>query len=339
MEGAAMKIKRGAMLAAGLTLLALVMAGSLYRGRAPAVRIPVRFGVQNNAVCALAFIADRMGYFRNQGLDVDIVAYPSGKLAMQAMFDGEVAVAACADLPIAAHSFDRDDFTVFGTIAWTDRGAWIIGRRDRGIAEAQDLRGKRIATQRDSAVHFFLSAYLARHGIREHEIELLFMQPDVLPSELAAGRIDAFCMRNPFVAQANELMGDNAIELFDPNLYRHSFNLVTWRKSMETDRPVWTRFLRAMADAEILLIRDARKARRAVIAQLGDNREGEVLADWDQYTFGLTLDQSLFVTLEEQARWLITQSPEREGGIPNYWRFVDPRPLLAVNPAAVNMIH
>jgi len=306
--------------------------------RAPDVLIPLRFGLQDNVICALPLIADQMGYFRDQGLAVEIVPYTSGKLALQAMYDGDVAVAASADTPIVTASFERDDFAVFATIAWTDRGTWILARRDRGIAVPGDLRGKVIATQRDSAVHFFLSALLARHGIAEHEVDLRFMQATELPEALAAGRIDAFSMRNPFAAQAKALLGDLAVEFYDPDIYRQTFNLVTWRHALASDAATWERLLRALAAAEALVERDSEAARRAVTARLGGDRSAEMTADWDRYTFSLTLDQSIFVTLEDQARWAGRRDPDGNLRIPNYGRFVETGPLRDVNPAAVQII-
>lgn len=307
-------------------------------GRAPDVCIPLRVGIQDNVICALPLIADQMGYFRELGLAVELVPYASGKLALQAMFDGEVAAATCADTPIVTASFERDDFAVFATIAWTDRGAWITARRDRGIAAPGDLRGKTVATQRDSAVHFFLSAYLARHGIAEHEVDLRFMPATELPEALAAGTIDAFSMRNPFAAQAKALLGGLAVEFYDPDIYRQTFNLVTWRHALASDAAIWERLLRALAAAEALVSRDSEAARRAVTGRLGGDRSEEMADDWDRYAFTLTLDQSIFVTLEDQARWSRRLDPDGNLRIPNYGRFVETGPLRAVNPAAVKVI-
>lgn len=328
----------GALGVAALALLAGGVARRSLSGHAPDALIPLRLGLQDGVICALPLIADQMGYFRDQGLAVELVRYPSGKLALQAMFDGEVAAATCADTPIVQHSFERDDFALFATIAWTDRGTWIVARRDRGIVKPGDLRGKTIATQRDSAVHFFLSAFLARHAIAEHEVDLRFMLATDLPQALAAGRIDAFSMRNPFAAQARVLIGDLAVEFIDPDIYRHTFNLVTWRHALKTEAATWERMLRALSAAASLVASDNAAARRVLAAQLGAARLSELADDWDRYTFTLTLDQSIFVTLEDQARWAGRRGPDGYLRIPNYGRFVEIGPLLAVNPAAVQVV-
>lgn len=298
----------------------------------------VRLGVQDNVICALPFIAAEEGFFEDHGLAVEVKRYPSGKLALNAFLAGEVDMATVADMPIMARSFERSDFAVFATIASTEQGAWILANRAKGISVPADLRGKRVATQRNSAVHFFLSMFLLKHGIGDDEIDAQFMKAVDLPAALAEERIDAFSMRNPFIRQAKELLGDKAVEMFDSDVYRQTFNLVAMRADLEANRETMEQVLKALADAERLVIRDEEKAMAAAAAQLGVGRETETRADWGNYTFSLTLDQSLFITLEDQARWAMSQDPDVGSEIPNYFDFVDIRPMEAVKPNAVSII-
>ena len=125
--------------------------------------------------------------------------YPSGKLAFQAMLRGEVDVATVADMPLMHHGFSSDGVAVVATVATVDEGAWIVARRDRGIESPADLKGKRIGTQKNSAVHFFLGMFLLANRITADDVEVVFMEATELPGALASGGIDAFSMRNPFI--------------------------------------------------------------------------------------------------------------------------------------------
>ena len=298
----------------------------------------IRLGIQSSTICALPLIAAEKDFFRKQGVNVDIKHYPSGKLALMGMFDGEVDMAAVADMPIMSNSFKRNDFAVFGQIAWTGQGAWIIARKDAGIQEPQDLKGKRVATQRNSAVHFFLSMFLLKHGIAEDDVDLVFMKAIELPTALSGGRIDAFSMRNPFIDDAKKMIGDQALEMIDSKVYRQTFNLVAWKEYLKTNSPATEQFLKALAEAEHLAIANEAEAVNAAVAQFGAGREKEVRAGWDNFRFSLTLGQELIVTLEDQARWAIAQKPELGPGIPNYFRLVDTGPMVAVKPEAVSVI-
>lgn len=336
-----MKLRRPCLLvllAVVLMIDLLVFMPGCSRSREKVSSTSLRLGIQNSIICSLPLVAAEKGYFRERGVDVEIKRYPSGKLALMGMFAGEVDVAAVADMPITSNSFKRDDFAVFGQIAWTGQGAWMIARKDAGIQKPQDLRGKRVATQRNSAVHFFLSMFLLKHGIGEDEIDLVFMKAIELPEALSEGQIDAFSMRNPFINDAKTLIGDQALEMVDPKVYRQTFNLVALKQCFEEDTTAIEQFLKALADAEVLVIANEEEAVKAAVAQFGPEREKEVRADWKNFRFSLTLGQELIVTLEDQARWSITQSPELGPEIPNYFRIVDTRPMMAVKPEAVSVI-
>lgn len=94
-----------------------------------------------------------------------------------------------------------------------------MARRDRGIEEAADLRGKHIATQRGSAVHFFLHLCLVSHGLTEEDVTLSFMKGEELPAALAEGRIDAFSMREPYVSEASSLLGERVVIFGHKSIY------------------------------------------------------------------------------------------------------------------------
>ena len=90
-----------------------------------------RIGLQNNCVVALILIAKAEGYFKDQGLDVNFKFYPSGKLAYKGMLAGEVDFSTVADMPVSSHGVDVDA-SILTVIAHTDKGAWIIARKDKG---------------------------------------------------------------------------------------------------------------------------------------------------------------------------------------------------------------
>jgi len=166
------------------------------------IREPITIGVEQSPLLALIMIAEDQGFFSKQGVDVTVKYYASGKLALNGMFSGEVELATPAETPIVFSSFERIDFGIVATIGSSDNDPKIVARRDKEIQKPGDLRGKRIATQKASAVHFFLHSFLIKHGLSEKDIKLSFKHPDELVPALTNGEIDAFCMREPYVSRA-----------------------------------------------------------------------------------------------------------------------------------------
>jgi len=168
----------------------------------------VTIGLIPSPTAFLAVIASEKGFFSQAGLDVTIKNYPSGKRAVnEGLFTGEVDIAAASEAVIVFNSFKRKDFKTIASIGSTDNGISIIARKDSGIQSPADLKGKRVATQEASAVHFFLHLFLVKNNLSEKNIDLSFKKAEKLPKALVSGEIDAFSMREPFIGEARRPVG------------------------------------------------------------------------------------------------------------------------------------
>jgi NitT/TauT family transport system substrate-binding protein len=288
--------------------------------------VTLRIGYQDNVASALLLIAHEQGYLTDEGIEAELTPYPSGKLALKAMLSGDVDLATCADIPIAIHAPTHPDLRILTTIATTDEGAWIIARRDKGIYVPADLAGKRIGTQQGSAVHYFLSMFLLFHEIPEKDTDITFMPATNLAPALIENRIDAFSMRNPFIAHAKAELGDRAIELFDPDVYLQHFCLVTRQASCREQGSGMIRLVRALKRAETTLYEDPESARMALISAFGPQRTEEVNRDYNRYTTKIGLTEMLAATLKTQMHWA-----QRNAGVTNRAQ-VDTRKLLCTAP-------
>jgi ABC-type nitrate/sulfonate/bicarbonate transport system substrate-binding protein len=147
---------------------------------------PMALGIATQPSAALLQIAVERGLLEAEGVDATVTRYPSGKRALlDGLFAGKAQVISAADAPIVANAFKRDDFAVIGTIFFADNVNSIIARRDAGITEPGDLNGKRLATQRASAVHYFLHLFLLKHQISHEGLDKQFMQA---VASLSSGR-------------------------------------------------------------------------------------------------------------------------------------------------------
>jgi ABC-type nitrate/sulfonate/bicarbonate transport system substrate-binding protein len=298
----------------------------------------VRVGIQANAASALILIAQEAGLFAREGLRVELVPYPSGKMALAGMLRGEVDLATAADVAIVIASFERRDFRVLSTLAVTDQAIWILARRDHGILTPADLRGRRIGTQESSAVHYFLSMFLQNHDLSEEEVEIVFLAPEELPGALIAGRVDAISMRDPFLADAARALAGSTVEFREPQSYRQLLNLTARHELIEQHPDRVRRVLRVLAAAAGLARRDPLEATRLTARGLGANEE-EIRADWDDYEFGLSLSQTLLRTLEAEAGWAMDRRLVPAGPLPDFRELMDPGLLEQVSPSTVTMIH
>lgn len=299
----------------------------------------LRIGCPREPLNALVTIAVDRGFFQDEGLRVTVADdYSSGKRALESMLRKEVEITAAAQTPIVFESFQRDDFAVLATIGSSDNEPRILARKDRGIQRPGDLRGKRVGTQRGSAVHFFLHVFLLRHGLAEKDAQLSFRTPEELPQALARGEIDAFCMREPFVSEAAKLLGKSTVVFAEPGLYLKTFNLVAMKGQLDARRGAFERLLRALIRAESFAHEHPAQAIQIVAGKLG-LKEPDLRALWQELELRVSLGPGLLQGLEDEARWAVASGLTRQRETPNYLRFLAPDALEAVRPSAVTVVH
>lgn len=305
---------------------------------APQAREAVTFGLARESLAALAMVARDRGYFADAGLDVTVKEYKSGQLALAGFLAGEAAVATTADIPIAFESLLRQDFAIIATIGSSDNEPRIIARKDLGIATPADLRGKRVATQRASAVHFFLHMFLLQNGMTADDVSVSFMKADELVRALADGRIDAFSMREPYISQALKAVGEHGVVFSKPGLYRKTFNVVASNDLLESRPQVARKVLDALLRAELYALENPQGAMAIVAKGLGAP-PAEVAELWADASLKVSLDQSLLISLEDEAQWIITNKFTHVGQAPSYLSLLHLDALKAVDPILVSVIH
>jgi ABC-type nitrate/sulfonate/bicarbonate transport system substrate-binding protein len=141
-----------------LTLVALLSASS--GGAQELVKVPVQIPSITPAVTAFAVARER-GYYRQEGLDVQLVVMPSA-LGTQALLGGNVKFATAGGaglLPILRGAPLRFMFTTFSRPMF-----WLYARSD--IRSVENLRGKKVGVSSlGSGPDSLLREILKKHGL------------------------------------------------------------------------------------------------------------------------------------------------------------------------------
>ena len=299
------QIKR--ILVAGVVLATIIVAILLLRPEKPAATAPgvpkqITLGLALQPTCSLAIIALDQGFFAQEGLSVEPRYFPSGKRALlEGLAPGEVDIAIAADIPITLLAFSDRELRILTVLGETGEVNTIVARPDVGIAVPGDLKGKRIATQQGSAVHYFLHLFLRKHRISEQSVQLSFMKAEQLPKALAEGAIDAFAMREPFIGEARELLGDQAVVFTAPGIYPQTDMAVARQPFIRDNPEAVTGFIQALLAAERFAKENPEPAVDIIARRLGAERQ-QIAELWPKLHLGATLHQSLALLLDSQAR-------------------------------------
>ena len=297
----------------------------------------ITIGVGSGLFLSAIWIAENKGYFQEENLDLTIKKFASGKASLLNMLDGGVDISTSAPTPLVFTSFDRNDFLIFATFAYSDDNIKVIANKDKGINAAKDLKGKRIGIVSGSSTDFFLATYLAYNGLSESDIELINISPSNLPNALYSGEVDTIAIWEPYAYNAQKLLGDKAMRLQSSEIYRETFNLTVMRDFAQESPDVLKRLLKAIIRATTFINANREETQRIVSEKLNIDKALTIQL-WDNYVFDVYLDQALILTLEDEARWAMKNKLTLKNKLPNYLDFIYPDALKATKPRAFSII-
>lgn len=187
-------ISRRPFLAAALAAPALVARQSLGQSLRK-IKLGTAFTTTTNAM----FLMPDM--LKPEGIDAEIVTFPSLVQRMQAVATGAVDVGnggLSATMQLATKGFPMS------VLADGCDGGWMLVAR-KGIETVKDLAGKKIGVQNGSIGLVSLNWKLRHEGIAD-KVQLLFLDNQDQPTPLARGDLDAICCFEPYATFA-ELNG------------------------------------------------------------------------------------------------------------------------------------
>jgi sulfonate transport system substrate-binding protein len=87
------------------------------------------------------------------------------------------------------------------------KGEAILVPKDSKLTSVADLRGKKVALNKGSNVHYLLVKALEKAGVRYSEIEPVFLAPADARAAFERGAVDAWVIWDPFQAAAEAATG------------------------------------------------------------------------------------------------------------------------------------
>ena len=300
-------------------------------------REKITVGVSKSFLSIPVYIAQKQGFFSDEGLDVTVKEYSSGKVATKALFAGEVDISTVADMPVVFNSFKRNDFCIFATFTYSYPFVKIIVRKDMGIKTGANLKGRKVGVNRGTSSHFFLEVFLIHNRLSASDVEMINIRTVDLPLALKNNEVDVISVWQPYTQKARQLLGDNAIELPSSEIYRTTFSFATMKSFSKEHPEMLERLLRALDKAAVFTRKDREKAQEIIAGSFNLDRS-TVRAAWDDFVFGIFLDQSLLAGWDEIARWAITNKFIDKKKIPNYLNYICPDALGAVKPESITII-
>lgn len=158
-------------------------------------------------------IAESLGYFKDEGLDVKIIDFQGGSRALQAVVGGSADVVSGAFEHTVAMQMRGQQLRAFVLQGRAPQVVFAVNNKTmpnyKGLA---DLRGKKIGvTAPGSSSHAIANFVLGSGGIKPNEVSFIGVgSSSAAVAAIRSGQIDAFTNLDPVIAQ---LQQDNLLTI------------------------------------------------------------------------------------------------------------------------------
>ena len=289
-------------------------------------------------VAAPVTIARVKGFFGDEGFKCDMVPFASGRLALDALLGGKADFATVAETPIVLSAMQGQPVRVLCTFTASERNTKLLARRDRGIENPNDLRGKKVALTVGSNGDYFFDVFLKDNELAPHEVEQINLSPPDMAAAITRGDVDAISTWEPYVWNARKKLEGNAVILGNkPGRYVQTFNIVVLKDFAEQKPAALVVFLKALLKAESF-IKDAEAESLSIVAKENNMTEQDLKGIWSDYEFKVTLNPQLVEAMQGQAIWALRTKLAQPGTrLPPVDQLLLPGPLKTLRPSAVNL--
>lgn len=158
----------------------------------------VRIGYLNVMDDAQTILAQEAGFYKKQGLDAELQLFNSGTDLIKAIIGGQL---------------DAGILGFTNALSWLDKGAdlKIVGgaqmgyhsllvREGSGIRSVADLKGRSLASQKQGSTADIVlnGVVLKQAGLARNDVQMQYVSPSVAIQSLAAGKVDAAFVFEPY---------------------------------------------------------------------------------------------------------------------------------------------
>ena len=153
---------------------------------------------------------------------------------------------------------------------------------------------------------------------------------------MRAKKVDAVSAWDCPLTQISRQLGPDGVIFYDREIYTETFNIAARQDFVHKNPEVVKRFLRALIKAEDFVVKNPDAAQSIMSA--GTNIDvGLIREVWDAFNYHVVLDQTLLITLEDEARWAMKNKLTDRTDMPDYLSFIHFDSLREVKPEAIKM--
>ena len=135
------------------------------------------------------YVAQEMGFFKDEGVDVNFVIMEDTAIKIGAMFAGQIDIAASTSDEFPIYLKPGKAVRYFMAVDYSNGGDGVVASKD--ITDIAGLKGKTVAFEQGTISQFFLNVLLKKAGLTQADVEAVNMTATDAGTAFVAGQVDA----------------------------------------------------------------------------------------------------------------------------------------------------
>lgn len=179
-------------------------------GAASGTRVTLAVPAPSLVVLLPATLAERLGYYQEEGLDVRLEHFQAGSKALHALLAGEADVVQGLYEHTVHLAVRGQSLTSFVTLVRSPGAALAVSpKARRAITRVEDLKGAAVGVSAPgSGTHLFANHVLVRHGLSPDDVAIQAIgAASTAVAAMEAGQVDAVVLLEPTVSQLEQRVG------------------------------------------------------------------------------------------------------------------------------------
>jgi sulfonate transport system substrate-binding protein len=169
----------------------------------------LRIGLQKGASLLLLQKAD--GSLEKKlaplGFTVKWVEFPAGPQLLEGLNVGVVDLGLVGEAPPIFAQAAGARFYYIGHDPAAPQAEAIVVPKGSPVKSVRDLRGKKIALNKGSNVHYLLVRQLEKYGLKPSDVQAVYLPPADARAAFESGKVDAWVIWDPFLAAVEKQIG------------------------------------------------------------------------------------------------------------------------------------
>ena len=264
------------------------------------------------------------------GVAVKWVEFPAGPQLLEGLNVGSVDVGFVGEAPPIFAQAAGARFVYVGNDPASPQAEALVVQKDSPIRSVAQLKGKRVALNKGSNVHYLLVKLLEKNGLKYSDIEPVYLAPADARAAFERGAVDAWAIWDPFLSAAEKQVGARQLGDGTTGAAASNYSFYLGQTDYVRANPQVIRELFANTDEAARFVQADLPRAAALIAPLQGLDVAVVESALHRYRFG-TAPVSAAVAAEQQK---IADTFYDLKLIPKSIRIADALPTTAVVAAA-----